>query len=64
VSHLSVFSLRNRALIALLTIVVALFGGYALTVLKLELFPSLTLPNVTIITTYPGASPEAPTAPT
>jgi HAE1 family hydrophobic/amphiphilic exporter-1 len=52
-----VFSLRNRALIALLTIVVALFGGYALTVLKLELFPSLTLPNVTIVTTYPGASP-------
>ncbi|HET8895729.1 MAG TPA: efflux RND transporter permease subunit, partial [Protaetiibacter sp.] len=57
-SLLSVFSLRNRALIALLTIVVALFGGYALTVLKLELFPSLTLPNVTIVTTYPGASPE------
>jgi len=57
VSLLSVFSLRNRALIALLTIVVALFGGYALTALKLELFPSLTLPNVTIVTTYPGASP-------
>src|SRR5690606_6203593 len=52
------FSLRNRALIALLTLVVALFGGYALTALKLELFPSLTLPNVTIVTTYPGASPE------
>jgi HAE1 family hydrophobic/amphiphilic exporter-1 len=58
VSLLSEFSLRNRALIALLTIVVALFGGYALTALKLELFPSLTLPNVTIVTTYPGASPE------
>ncbi len=57
-SLLSEFSLRNRALIALLTIVVALFGGYALTSLKLELFPSLTLPNVTIVTTYPGASPE------
>ncbi len=57
-SHLSVFSLRNRALIALLTIVVALFGGYALTALKLELFPSLTLPNVTVVTSYPGASPE------
>ncbi len=57
-SLLSVFSLRNRALIALLTVVVALFGGYALTALKLELFPSLTLPNVTVITSYPGASPE------
>ncbi|RQP12843.1 MAG: efflux RND transporter permease subunit [Microbacteriaceae bacterium] len=57
-SLLSVFSLRNRALIALLTIVVAIFGGYALTALKMELFPSLTLPNVTVVTTYPGASPD------
>ena len=57
-SQLSVFSLRNRALIALLTVVVAIFGGYALTALKLELFPSLTLPNVTVVTTYPGASPD------
>ena len=55
---LSVFSLRNRALIALLTVVVAIFGGIALTSLKQELFPSLTLPQVTIVTTYPGASPD------
>ena len=43
---LSVFSLRNRALIALLTIVVAIFGGIALTSLKQELFPSFTLPQL------------------
>ena len=57
-SQLSVFSLRNRALIALLTVVVAIFSGYSLTALKMELFPSLTLPNVTVVTTYPGASPD------
>src|SRR6185295_9521995 len=55
---LSVFSLRNRALIALLTIVVGIFGGIALTTLKQELFPSVTLPQLTIVTTYPGASPD------
>jgi hypothetical protein len=31
---LSVFSLRNRALIALITIVVAVFGGISLTLFK------------------------------
>ncbi len=55
---LSVFSLRNRALIALLTIVVGVFGGIALTTLKQELIPSITLPQLVIVTQYPGASPD------
>lgn len=55
--RLSVFSLRNRALIALVTIVVAVFGGITLTQLKQELIPSLSLPQLFIVTTYPGASP-------
>lgn len=55
---LSVFSLRNRALIALLTIVVGVFGGIALTSLKQELFPSVTLPQLTVISSYRGASPD------
>jgi HAE1 family hydrophobic/amphiphilic exporter-1 len=55
---LSVFSLRNRALIALLTIVVAVFGSISLTLLKQELFPSLSLPQITVISNYPGASPQ------
>jgi len=55
---LSVFSLRNRALIALVTIVVGLFGGIALTSLKQELIPSLSLPQVYIVTAYPGATPD------
>ncbi|MEP6482186.1 MAG: efflux RND transporter permease subunit [Rhodoglobus sp.] len=54
---LSVFSLRNRALIALVTIVVGVFGGLALTSLKQELIPSLSLPNIFIVSSYPGASP-------
>lgn len=57
-SNLSVLSLRNRALIALITIVAAVFGGLALTNLKQELIPSLELPALMVMTTYPGASPE------
>jgi HAE1 family hydrophobic/amphiphilic exporter-1 len=54
---LSVFSLRNRALIALLTIVVGVFGVVALNTLKQELFPSISAPQLVIISSYPGASP-------
>ena len=57
-SNLAVLSLRNRALIALITIVAAVFGGLALTNLKQELIPSLELPSLVVMTTYPGASPE------
>lgn len=54
----SVFSLRNRALIALITIVIGIFGGIALSSFKQELIPSLSLPSVFIVTSYPGASPD------
>ncbi|GAB3041443.1 efflux RND transporter permease subunit [Parafrigoribacterium mesophilum] len=54
---LSVFSLRNRALIALVTIVVGVFGSIALTSLKQELIPSLTFPQLVVVTSYPGAAP-------
>ena len=57
-SKLAVLSLRNRALIALITIVAAVFGGLALTNLKQELIPSIEFPQLAIVTTYPGASPE------
>ncbi|MFT4051070.1 MAG: efflux RND transporter permease subunit [Microbacterium sp.] len=57
-SHLAVLSLKNRALIALVTIVAAIFGGIALTSLKQELIPSIEFPQLSILTTYPGASPE------
>ena len=57
-SNLAVLSLKNRALIALVTIVAALFGGLALTSLKQELIPSIEFPALIVVSTYPGASPE------
>lgn len=55
---LAVASLKNRALIALITIVAAIFGSLALTSLKQELTPSIQFPTVVVSTVYPGASPE------
>ncbi|WP_345801145.1 efflux RND transporter permease subunit [Microbacterium sp. AZCO] len=57
-SNLAVLSLKNRALIALITIVAAIFGGLALVNLKQELIPSIEFPQLSIVTAYPGASPE------
>lgn len=50
--------MKNRALIALVTIVAAVFGGIALTSLKQELAPSIQFPQLAIVTNYPGASPD------
>ncbi|MEA9986391.1 efflux RND transporter permease subunit [Subtercola sp. RTI3] len=55
---LAVLSMKNRALIALVTIVVAVFGGLALTSLKQELIPSIDFPQLVVLTNYPGAAPE------
>jgi HAE1 family hydrophobic/amphiphilic exporter-1 len=55
---LAVFSLRNRALIALVTVVIAIFGGLALNSLKQELIPSVSFPRLVVVTAYPGAAPE------
>ncbi|WP_309064773.1 efflux RND transporter permease subunit [Microbacterium sp.] len=57
-SKLALLSLHNRALIALITIVLAVFGGLALTSLKQELIPPLELPTLMVMSNYPGASPE------
>lgn len=55
---LSLASLKNRALVALATLCIAVFGGVALTSLKTELTPELELPAVVVTTTLQGASPE------
>jgi multidrug efflux pump subunit AcrB len=55
---LAALSMKNRALIALVTVVVAIFGGIALSNLKQELAPSIEFPQLSIVTSYPGASPD------
>ena len=51
-------SLANRTVVALATIIVAIFGIVSLGGLKQELIPSFETPQAAIVTTYPGASPQ------
>lgn len=55
---LAALSMKNRALIALVTVVVAIFGAISLSNLKQELAPSIEFPQLSIVTSYPGASPD------
>ncbi len=57
--HLVSLSLRNRSLIALVTVVAIIFGTIATVSLKKELFPSFNVPQALVISQYPGAAPEA-----
>ena len=56
--RLTRLSLANRALVALVTLMIAGLGLYSMTSLKQELIPSIELPQTTVITMLPGASPE------
>ena len=56
--RLARFSLANRALVALITLVIAAFGVFSMTQLKQELIPSIELPQTTVVTVSPGSSPE------
>ena len=55
---LTALSLKNRALIALVTIVAAVFGLLGVGSLKQELMPSVQFPAIAVVTSYPGASPD------
>jgi HAE1 family hydrophobic/amphiphilic exporter-1 len=57
-SFLARLSLANRGLIALITIVVVVFGAYITPALQQQLLPSLSFPRVSIVGTYPGAAPQ------
>lgn len=57
-TSLARLSLRNRAVVALVTLLVLAFGVIATGALRQELFPSLDLPQLTIAAPYPGATPE------
>ncbi|MFM6966866.1 MAG: efflux RND transporter permease subunit, partial [Rhodoluna sp.] len=56
--RLAKLSLANRSVVALITIIIAIFGLISVGSLKQELIPSFETPQAAIVTTYPGASPE------
>ncbi|GAA3306033.1 efflux RND transporter permease subunit [Streptomyces cinereospinus] len=57
-SWLSRFSLAQRALIGLMSIVALAFGAIAIPQLKQQLLPTIELPMVSVLAPYQGASPD------
>ncbi|MFG2350125.1 efflux RND transporter permease subunit [Streptomyces phaeochromogenes] len=57
-SWLSRFSLAQRALIGLMSIIALAFGAIAIPQLKQQLLPTIELPMVSVIAPYQGASPD------
>ncbi|MFI7008138.1 efflux RND transporter permease subunit [Streptomyces sp. NPDC050145] len=57
-SWLSRFSLAQRALIGLMSIIAIVFGAIAIPQLKQQLLPSIELPMVSVLAPYQGASPD------
>jgi HAE1 family hydrophobic/amphiphilic exporter-1 len=51
-------SLKNRLIVGLATIAIAVFGVVATSMLNQELMPSMTTPNAMVQATLPGASPD------
>ncbi|MEU2357856.1 efflux RND transporter permease subunit [Streptomyces misionensis] len=58
-SWLSRFSLAQRALIGLVSIVALVFGLIAIPQIKQQLLPTIDLPMVSVIAPYQGAAPDA-----
>ena len=52
------FSLNNKFAIWILTIMVVVAGLYSGLNMKQETMPDITFPNVSVMTTYPGAAPD------
>lgn len=57
-SWLSRFSLAQRALIGLISIVALVFGAIAIPQLKQQLLPTIEFPMVSVLAPYQGASPD------
>lgn len=57
-SWLSRFSLAQRALVALVSLVALAFGLIAIPQIKQQLLPTIELPMVSVIAPYQGASPD------
>lgn len=57
-TRLPLLSLKNRSFIALVCVIIAVLGGIAMSILRQELIPQVSLPAVAVVAVNPGASSE------
>ena len=55
---LSSFSINNRISVLVLLVLVAIMGIVSYLTIPKENFPSINVPNIFVVTVYPGVSPE------
>lgn len=55
---LSSFSINNRISVLVLLVLVAVMGIVSYLTIPKENFPSISVPNIFVVTVYPGVSPE------
>ncbi|MDZ7694840.1 MAG: efflux RND transporter permease subunit [Balneolaceae bacterium] len=55
---LSSFSIDNRISVLVIIVLVALFGIQSYLAIPKESAPDITIPNIMVITTYPGCLPR------
>lgn len=51
-------SLKNRAFVALLSVIITVLGVFSVLTMRQELIPSVELPQVSVVTVSPGATSE------
>ena len=55
---LSTFSINNRISVMVLVVLVTIMGLVSYLTIPKESFPSINIPNIFVVTVYPGVSPE------
>ncbi|MEO1023567.1 MAG: efflux RND transporter permease subunit, partial [Bacteroidota bacterium] len=55
---ISSFSIKNRTSVLVLIVLIAVMGLVSYLTIPKENFPSINVPNIFVVTTYPGVSPE------
>lgn len=55
---LSTFSINNRISVLVLLVLIAIMGIVSYLTIPKESFPSINIPNIFVVTVYPGVSPE------
>jgi hydrophobic/amphiphilic exporter-1 (mainly G- bacteria), HAE1 family len=56
--QLTRFSLQRAAVVVLATLLLSLLGAYSASRLNVDLLPDVEFPVLSIVTVYPGASPD------
>ena len=57
-NHIIAASLKNRAFVLAVTLVLVIYGGYQAAQLPIDVFPDLNRPTVTVMTEAHGLAPE------